>query len=190
MHSIARRLTPRGAAACVVVLLALVVAVVAAGPAQAQRPERAPTFAEVFGTSVSASSPLTRVRFMTFGDAAAAQDREALSQLAAASQCWTVQSSGGNSGWWGYWEYGTRTNWCHNGNVITYRYTQNLPTRAGGLCSASQGTWSYKVGGGTNVWYVDVRSGASFSCYYISGSPWMTVRYTYANSWQYEGSNG
>ena len=186
------------------ILAVLAVSLVAASPAAAKKPEQPqpqpPTFADFFS---GATLTTTTARPVSFSDIASLEGGEVedlspdtktggdFATIQVSSPCWTVDARLSKSGWWGYWEYGQRTNWCHNGNVITYRYTQALPARSGGFCSVSQGTWFYKNGGGVNDWYVDVRAGASFSCWYFNGSPWAEIRYTQGgNNWQVAGSDG
>lgn len=159
------------------------------GEGKGNKPE--PTWAEVYGSPTLTLSPAAPTSPLEI--AATSGDSTVLATATASGGCWTVDAVASKSGWWGYWEYGQRTNWCHNGSYITYRYTSALPARAGGACNVSQGTWFYKNGGGVGQWYVDVRAGASFSCFvgWNSGSPWMEIRYTQGgNNWQVAGSDG
>jgi hypothetical protein len=177
-----------GALAATLLLVAPASADNGKGNGKGGRPE--PTWAEVYGSptlTLSAAEPISAVDIaVTTGDATAVT-------TTTSSQCWTVDAMFSKSGWWGYWEFGQRTNWCHNGSYVTYRYTSALPARAGGACGVSQGTWYYKNGGGVGQWYVDVRAGASFSCFvgWNSGSPWYEIRYAQGGSnWQVAGSDG
>lgn len=174
----------------VVVMAALTISATAAagGNGKEKNPKPEPTWVEVYGTP---TLTLSEPRQISKDELARATGDATV--MAFSSPCWTREAMYGTSGWWGYWELGQVTNWCHNGNVITYRYTQARPARAGGACSVSQGTWFYKNGGGVNDWYVDVRAGASFSCFvgWNSGSPWFEMRYTQGGSyWQVAGSTG